>query len=719
MRRRGELPELLAPAGDFDCLVSAVEGGADAVYVGGRRFGARAFAKNFDIDELSRAVRYCHLHGVRLYVTVNTLVEDREIEDVVAYARELWRIGVDAVIISDIGVIREIRRSVPALELHASTQMSVHNSLGAEEAYRLGCVRVVLARELSLENIKSTVENSSAEIEVFVHGALCVCHSGQCLFSSLVGGRSGNRGECAQPCRLPYKTPKGTGYPLSLKDLSLAEHIPALIDSGVASLKIEGRMKSAGYVYTVTSIYRRLLDERRSATAAEYEELRRAFSRDGFTDGYFIGRLASGMTGVRSESDKADSKDIEKIRFEPKRKEVRARVKIALGVPSQMTLTDGVRSVTAFGECAARAESAPLTYPSVCDRLSKMGNTYLSLPKENIELTLDEGVNLSPSDINALRRSAAEKFESCEREAVELEYKYSFGRRKSERVTSAQFMSESEYLSARAIGCEQLQKIDYSFVPLYSSSEAMRLALGVALPPVILDSELLDIRKYLEKAKSAGVLYALVGNIGQISLVKEYGFKLFGDFRINISNSAARDALADMGVRCAILSPELTLPKVRDISGGIVSYGRIPLMITERCFIKDSFGCDRCTDASLVDRLGERFPMMREYGHRTLILNSSVTYMGDRQGELDAYGIGHRHLIFTKESGADIIRVLRAYSAREALVGEDVRRTGRRESDAKRPKKPSSSKSKVPYGNNSIATKGTRADAYNKKKTSR
>ena len=276
MRRKDNLPELLAPAGDFECLVAAVKGGADAVYIGGKMFSARAYAKNFDVDEIKRAVTYCHLHRVKLYVTMNILIFGSELSEAVAFAKELYRAGVDALIVADVGLICALRREVPDFELHASTQMSVNNSIGADLAYDLGCTRVVLARELSGKNMKDVTEKCKAETEVFLHGALCVCHSGQCLFSSMIGGRSGNRGECAQPCRLPYNNGK---YILSLSDLSLAEHITELIDSGVASLKIEGRMKSPDYVYTVTSIYRRLLDENRNSSKAENSKLERAFSR--------------------------------------------------------------------------------------------------------------------------------------------------------------------------------------------------------------------------------------------------------------------------------------------------------------------------------------------------------------------------------------------------------------------------------------------------------
>ena len=294
MKRRQALPELLAPAGNMECLIAAILGGADAVYVGGVRFGARAFAKNFELCELGDAVRLCHLWGVRLYVTLNTLIFDKEIDDALSYAKDLHAIGVDAVIVTDPGLISLIRKEVPGLELHASTQMGVHNREGADFAYSLGCKRVVLARECSDKDIAAITASAHPECEVFVHGALCVCHSGQCLFSSMVGGRSGNRGECAQPCRLPYNGK----HPLSLKDLSLSKHINELIDSGVSSLKIEGRMKSPSYVYEVTSIYRRLLDERRNSDKGEERRLLEVFSRGGFTDGYFTRHISSPMTEI-------------------------------------------------------------------------------------------------------------------------------------------------------------------------------------------------------------------------------------------------------------------------------------------------------------------------------------------------------------------------------------------------------------------------------------
>ena len=657
----------------MECLYAAVAAGADAIYVGGKRFGARAFAKNFDMDELCAAVNYCHLHSVKLYVTLNTLIEDVELASAVEYAAELYRIGVDALIVADFGVAAAIRRYLPDLELHGSTQMSVHNTDGIIAASRLGISRVVLARELPLTDIRCCVDNSPLEIEVFLHGALCVCYSGQCLFSSLVGGRSGNRGECAQPCRLPYN---GGSYPLSLKDLSLADHIPALIQSGVSSLKIEGRMKAPSYVYAVTSVYRRLLDEGRAANNEERELLRRAFSRGGFTDGYFVGKTEKNMTGVRSREDKEDSRSLESAAYSPIKHPVRAEVVMQLDKPSVMRIYDTDRSVSVTGSAPVPAQNAPLTEQSVKERLCKMGNTNLSLSADDITLNLDEGVNLPPSAINALRRDAAAAFESCKRDLGEIKYTLPSPIRGGEGLISAQFMSAEEFNAVRAQSPSLTDLVDIAFLPLMDCGEYT--ANGVYLPPIIFDSQMPAVRAALENAKKQGVMYALVGNIGQIQLVLDLGFTPIGDFRLNITNRESSLWLSSMGVGRAVLSPELTLPKARDAGGGLITYGRIPLMITERCFIGENFGCKSCGKSSLTDRKGEKFPMLREFDHRNLILNSVPTYMGDREGDLREYRIQHRHMIFTTESARQIAEVLSAAKSCQPLRTDRVRRVGRR-----------------------------------------
>ena len=671
MRRACALPELLAPAGDMECLFAAVAAGADAIYVGGRAFGARAYAKNFDMDELRAATEYCHLHGVKLYVTVNTLIYDREMRELSDFAADLYRIGADAVIVADLGAIREIKRRVPGLEIHASTQMSVHNTEGAAAAARLGCKRVVIARELSYDDAVSVTEGSPIETEIFLHGALCVCHSGQCLMSSLVGGRSGNRGECAQPCRLPYNS----GYPLSLSDLSLAKWIPKLIRSGVASLKIEGRMKSPEYVYTVTKIYRTLLDEGRSANDSEIARLKAVFSRGDFTDGYFKKDKFSPMTGVRSEADKSISREVTVEGMGAIKVPVTASVKIKLGEPSEMVLRGGGREARVFGATPTRAINHPLDADEVKKRLSKMGATHLSLDVADIELLLDEGINLSPGEINALRRGAAYALASCARDCddpgITPENR---ARDSASAYKTAQFYNAEEYLSLGKRHPDVIEGFDVVFLPCTDFGEG---ANGVFLPPVIFDSEREGVLESLRSAKEMGAKFALVGNIGHIELAKAVGLNLIGDFRLNITNGYTKAEYEALGVHRFVLSPELTLPMARDIGGGEIVYGRIPLMITERCFIRENFGCKSREGAYLEDRTGARFPIICEAGHRNLILNSRPTYMGDRKRELWDAKISHGHFLFTVESAEDIYKAVSAYDAGLPLAAE-VRRIGKR-----------------------------------------
>ncbi len=674
MRRKTKLPELLSPAGSFEALTAAISGGADAIYIGGKSFGARAYAKNFDIEEIKKAAELCHVHGVKLYVTVNTLVFDRELSDLSDYVLELYCAGVDALICADLGAIREIRRRVPDMPIHASTQMCVHNSKGADGAAELGCERVVVARELSEEDIRDVVENSRTEVEVFLHGALCVCHSGQCLMSSLVGGRSGNRGECAQPCRLPY----GKSYPLSLKDLSLATHIKSLVESGVASLKIEGRMKSPSYVYRVTKIYRTLLDEIRGANKSEEEELKKIFSRGGFTDGYYKKKLGAEMLGVRSGEDKEESRSLTSDIPAPSKIKLKAKCKIVAGEKASLTLISKDRSVTVYGEAPRPAESSPLTDEGIRVRLTKLGQTPFVLNAEDIELILEEGLNLSPGEINALRRDGADALLKTSREAPKTEKFTRIYANKQIKIYKTAYFYNSKALSEiKAKSPSVLSRFDKIFVPLFLFDECTCDNVGVALPPVMLPSEEKTVRDMLSRAKEKGVKDALISNLSHKALADEYGFSITGDFRLNITNSLSRTEWEKMGADGLILSPELTLPMARDIGGSVIVYGRIPLMLTERCFIKDTFGCDKCGKASLTDRTGAKFPMLREFEHRNIILNSTPTYMGDKADELSRAGLNSHHFIFTVESAKEIADILSAYKNKKPLPYA-VRRMGKR-----------------------------------------
>lgn len=677
MRRKEDLPELLAPAGDFECLVAAVKGGADAIYIGGKLFSARAYAKNFDIEEIKKAVSYCHLHGVKLYVTMNILLFDNELDEALNFAKELYTAGVDALIVADLGLISLLRDTLPDFELHASTQMSVNNSLGADFAYDLGCTRVVLARELSGENMREVTEKCKAETEVFLHGALCVCHSGQCLFSSMIGGRSGNRGECAQPCRLPYNNGK---YILSLSDLSLAKHIDELIDSGVASLKIEGRMKSPDYVYTVTSIYRRLLDERRNATKEENSRLERIFSRGGFTDGYFTGKTFSSMTGVRTDEDKRISLGEEKGEYPPERTRVKAFAQIKLGERSTMTLR-GIhtcREVTVFGDIPDVARNAPLTEDGVKERLAKMGNTLLSLSVDDIELELDSGINLSPSALNKLRRDAAESFEYFGRSLPENSEKRDTPYIESDTSRlgrTAIFFDSDELVS---LDMNSLSYFDLIFTPLTDYRRCKDRTNGIYIPPVIMEDELPRVKEMIREARDLGAKYALIGNPSHVALARESDLLPIGDFRLNVTNGMSSDFWRGVGISDVVISPELTSHQARRLGGRVTVYGRLPLMITERCFMKENFGCDRCGKCSLTDRRGVSFPMRREYEHRNIIFNSAYTYMGEKQDEVNS----PHHFIFTTESADEIKTVIRAFKERRPFpLDGQFRRIGKRKVD--------------------------------------
>ncbi len=692
MKRRTSLPELLAPAGSYDSLVAAVNAGADAVYFGAGAFNARAFAKNFDTDELSRALTYAHIHGVKAYITLNTLIYDKEIEDFIALASTAAKMGVDAAIVADMGAISLLRKHVPSLALHGSTQLSAHSADGINELSSLGLERVVLARELSLENIRLATDNSNAETEMFIHGALCVSHSGQCLFSSLVGGRSGNRGECAQACRLPYNSK----YPLSLRDLSLSDHITEIIDSGVSSLKIEGRMKSPEYVYGVTEIYRRLLDEKRNATYAENERLGEIFSRSGFTDGYFTDSHKSKMTGIRTEDGKRKTSALSLADTKERRVNITASASFALGVPSRLSLTLGDRTVSVEGDCPQAAESSPLTHKGLAERLAKTGNTPFILNENDIEISLDGEINLAPSQINALRRRAtdalaatfsspdadlsAPEHDLCASEydifASERSPSAINGEGKKMQIPHTRIDCGAPFRSALFFSTDTYNKVrerdffDYTFIPLFEIDRAKDTPSGVYLPPVVTDRERGEVLGKMKEARALGVRYTLCGNIGHFALAREADMEIFGDFRLNITNAESAELYRRLGAEKFILSPELTLPKIRDIGGGAaITYGRIPLMLLERCFMRENGGCDRCGRIVLTDRVGAQFPLIREYPHRNLLLNSKITYMGDKRDVLRRYSVMGEHFIFSTESAGEADEIIKKYKSGDTLNG--------------------------------------------------
>ncbi|WP_300820889.1 U32 family peptidase [uncultured Oscillibacter sp.] len=406
-------PELLAPAGSPEALRAAAEGGAGAVYLGWGAFNARRGAQNFSQEEFAQAVAWCHVRGVRVFLTLNILLSDRELPEALETARTASRLGVDAVLVQDWGLFDLLRRTLPDLPLHASTQMSVFTSGGACEIAADGCERVVLARECSKEETAAICASCPAQVEAFVHGALCMCYSGQCAMSALIGGRSGNRGRCAQPCRLPYGVNEAAGNqrPLSLKDSCMADHLGEMAEMGVACLKIEGRMKSPGYVSAVTNVYARLLEEGRKPTAQERETLERAFSRSGFTDAYWRGTKGPEMLGFRPENAEA-APAVEAPRREEGRVPVRFTCRVEAGKPCLLTAEDPEgRAVTVSGPLPEAARNRALTPEDLAARLGKTGGTPYRCARA--DAYAGPGLSLSAAAVNALRREALESLSAA------------------------------------------------------------------------------------------------------------------------------------------------------------------------------------------------------------------------------------------------------------------------------------------------------------------
>jgi len=666
--QKSKKPELLCPAGSALALDAAIEGGANAVYLGGTAMNARIHAGNFTPEALREAVKKAHAYGVKIYLTLNTLVTDYELPAFLEAAWDAAQSGVDALIVADAGGAMAIRRAIPDLELHASTQMSGHNSEMAKVLQSFGFSRMVAAREISEGNLKLLLQNSPIETELFVHGALCVCHSGQCLFSSMVGGRSGNRGECAQPCRLPYG--KAGDYPLSLKDLSLVKHIPKLISLGVSSLKIEGRMKSPEYVRDVTTVFRRLLDEERGANEKEMQILTDAFSRDGFTDAYFTEKINSSMLGVRREADKENTRRVSSFAGLAKKVEIELFASIRQNEPAMLTLKKGDLPVTVSGEIPQTAKTAPLSKADVERSLSRMGATPYRIEKAEIEL--DDGLIMPVSQLNNLRRRAVEALDEAQmpKKRERFPIAWSAERREPTARRTARFY-RPEQITARAQA--YFERI---FLPLDSYSP---LANGVVLPAVIFDRDFPIIRQKLRSVKEQGAKWALTGNLGHLSLVREVGLIPVGDYRLNITNRESAAFYRSIGLEEPILSPELTLPQLRDIGGEsqTIVYGRIPLMTLEKCISKEKGGCRLCETGkqTLTDRKGIVFPVLREWEHRNIIYNSLPTAMSDRLDQLIKYRIFSWHFIFSVETPDEIDAVINAYQ-KGIPIGKQIRRIG-------------------------------------------
>lgn len=728
--------ELLAPAGSFASLKAAVAAGADAVYMGGARFGARAYAQNADQDEMIAAIEYAHLHGCRLYMTVNTLFKDNELGELYEYLLPYYKAGLDGVIVQDLGALSFIREHFPGIELHASTQMTITSVYGAKELKRLGCCRVVPAREVSLEEIRRIYDETGMDIETFVHGALCYCYSGQCLMSSLIGGRSGNRGRCAQPCRLPYRVyeqENGTAVNkedqkcvLSMKDLCTLDILPQILEAGVFSLKIEGRMKSPRYTAGVVRIYRKYLDRYLEYGSEGYyvepedkKELLDLFDRGGFTSGYYTRHNGRDMIALKEkpefrETNKGlfDFLDREYVETE-KKEPVEGYAYLAEGLPSVLTLTCGDISVTVSGQEPQAAKNQPMTREKVIRQLGKTGATAFEFTE--LEAEVCGALFLPIQALNELRR---EGFEALT-EAIHNQW-----RRKAPEAGEVQNGADSGEKSSRAAGCAgPVPDESAGKRPMYltvSAETGDQLSAALAVPEVrriCLDASSFQperwaefvqlihqagkecyltlphifrthaigfFRTYRSCLEQAGFDGLLIRAFEEIQWMREEQISFSASFDASVyawnhgavhtlKEEQAAFITAPWELNSRELEPVFEACRREGLPAELIVYGRAPMMVSAQCITKTVKGCSKCPSLLwMKDRTGARLPVQNHcaFCYNTILNPLPVSLHGcaDSVKRLAPEGL---RLCFTIETGEETKAVLNAFAA-EFIRGENA-----------------------------------------------
>ena len=648
--------ELLSPAGSFEALIAAVQSGADAVYLGGQKFGARQSAANFELQEMKRWVDYCHLYNVKVYVTVNTLVKDAELEELAEYITELAKINIDGVIVQDLGVTTLIRSVAPEMEIHASTQMTITSAEDAKFLENLGFSRLVLSRELSFEEIKKIRKSTECELEVFVHGALCMSYSGQCLMSSIIGGRSGNRGRCAQPCRLPYSLVGGKdkeGFLLSPKDLCLIDHIAKLKEAGVNSLKIEGRLKRAGYVSTVVGIYRNCIDENRKSSPAEMKQLKDAFGR-GFTGGFFCGNTGADMMNFENSSNAADNvfkkEALDRCTEDANYRKVPVSINVvaAIGKPLELIMCDdlGHTACAVSDQVCEKALKKPIGEDRLKEAVLKLGDTIYSC--REISVSLDREATIPVSAINAARRNLCHQMNSLRIQRSEIKtYPYSPKPFKSKSAMPeiwCEVNTIEQYDAAKKMGIENIIAPD-----------------GIGACSAIIRSPFVSKSGYVSKGR------IMASNIGQLYVANDS--ELIGSHRLNIINSLSADFYSAF-LKRGVLSAELSLKEIKTLVGscdmecGIIAYGRLDLMLCANCVIKANGLCRKHGQKYyLRDRKGEKFPLLCTDDCAMRVLNSKPVFMADKWNDMANTGVKFVKLVFTVESANECEQIISKYLA--------------------------------------------------------
>lgn len=686
--------ELLAPAGNYDALLGAVNAGADAVYLGGEQYGARAYADNFSRDEIISGIRLAHIYHKKIYLTINTLVKERELEGLYDFLLPFYEAGLDGVIIQDLGVLTYVRRYFPGLELHASTQMTLTGSEGVSFLKEYGVSRVVPARELSLEEIKNLKE-TGAEVEIFIHGAMCYCYSGQCLFSSILGGRSGNRGRCAQPCRLPYEINGGKEcFPLSMRDMCTIDLLPELIESGVDSFKIEGRMKKPSYVAGVTAIYRKYIDqyyEKGSihVSAQDRQLLSSLYIRSKIGDGYFHRHNGREMLTLESpaysETDPGILTEIaDRYVHAPEKVPVDAQIELCSGKPAKLSLRAREAVITCEGEIVQEAQKQPLQTEKIEQQIRKMGASLLKV--QDIKVKTQGQVFLPIGAINELRRKAVLAMEdkliaAPRREAVPYEpYVRPQRQRLQKRPGGESLRKPLEVCVSTWDQFDQI--IDRGLYRIYLDSrlflekETLQKKLSLkkgntqiygSTPYIVRekdDKTLFDVEDAYKEQLIQGVL---IRNLESLAILKDSIAKkdLELDYGVYVWNHEALDLLSDKASGICIPVElnkgeweELITYGKQKMRLSAVVYGRLPMMITANCLQKTSDGCrGKSGTVMLKDRYGKEFPVYHDCRHCYNIIYNSVPLSLHRAFSEELQEALHCRLDFTLETAKECLKV--------------------------------------------------------------
>lgn len=721
--------ELLAPAGSYQTLVAAIEAGADAVYMGGTKFGARAYAENGDEDTIIAAIRYVHLHNKKLYLTVNTLLKDRELEnELYDYLKPLYEAGLDAVIVQDPGVLKFVKENFPGLHIHASTQMTITGKMSASLLEEMGCSRIVTARELSLKEIEDIRKNTSLEIESFIHGALCYCYSGQCLMSSLFGGRSGNRGRCAQPCRLPYGVYENgkkinsekNQFALSPKDMCTIEILPEVIHAGVTSLKIEGRMKRPEYTAGVVRIYRKYLDlylknadkyekhpELYRVDKADIQELFDLYNRDGFHTGYYKDHNGPKMMALKNEKlsngQKARNEALfQRIKTEyldkQRKMPLDASVQLHVGKPAVFKIAD----IEVTGQVVDAAQKQPLAKDRVFAQLKKTGNTPFEFAHLDIEM--DDNLFMPMQALNELRRSGLEAYEN----SVYDRYVRTAEDKKD--IYDKDIYDKNIYDKELSIGShyeicvsvetkEQLQvalasslvsriyasiaifdKTDIvnSVTKFVSAAKESGKKLYLALPFIVRKDVLGYLEDYFQKLIDLGLAGYLVRSLESLSCLRSLGLAryLVADANLYTYNRRAQDYYRELGIIRDTAPYELNGKEMRgrvNEDSEVIVYGYQPLMVSAQCLKKNFRNCTKKSEIlTLQDRYKKEFCVkcVCDFCYN-IIYNSIPLGIWKEADELKQLGFQSFRMNFTMEKPDEMKHLLNAFG-RLYLHGEKV-----------------------------------------------